>query len=43
MGRPGLIWTYALADASIGLAYFSIPLALAMIVRRTYRECDQSR
>src|SRR5271165_1807081 len=32
--RPGLIWTYALADAGIGLAYFSIPLALATIARR---------
>jgi signal transduction histidine kinase/CheY-like chemotaxis protein len=30
---PGLIWTYALSDAGIGLAYFSIPVALAAIAR----------
>ena len=32
--QPGLIWTYALADAGIGLAYFSIPIALAVIARK---------
>jgi signal transduction histidine kinase len=32
--QPGLIWTYALSDAGIGLAYFSIPLALGVIARR---------
>ena len=32
--QPALIWTYALADAGIGLAYFSIPLSLAVIARR---------
>ena len=32
--QPGLIWTYALSDAGIGLAYFSIPVALAVIARR---------
>jgi PAS domain S-box-containing protein len=32
--KPGLIWTYALADCGIGLAYFSIPVALAMFARR---------
>src|SRR5271165_5534341 len=32
--QPGLLWTYALSDAGIGLAYFSIPLALAVIARR---------
>ncbi len=32
--EPGLIWTYALSDAGIGLAYFSIPLALGVIARR---------
>ncbi len=32
--QPGLMWTYALSDAGIGLAYFSIPRALAVIARR---------
>ena len=32
--EPGLIWTYTLADIGIGLAYFSIPLVLAIIARR---------
>ena len=32
--RPGLIWTYAVSDAAIALAYFSIPLALGVIARR---------
>jgi signal transduction histidine kinase/CheY-like chemotaxis protein len=32
--RPWLISTYALADAGIGIAYFSIPVALAVIARR---------
>jgi hypothetical protein len=32
--EPGLIWTYATSDALIGFAYFSIPLALAVIARR---------
>jgi signal transduction histidine kinase/CheY-like chemotaxis protein len=32
--RPALIWTYALSDAGIGLAYFSIPVALAVIARK---------
>jgi signal transduction histidine kinase/CheY-like chemotaxis protein len=32
--QPGFIWTYALSDAGIGLAYFSIPLALGVIARR---------
>src|SRR5579863_285437 len=32
--EPGLIWTYALSDAGIALAYFSIPLALGVIARR---------
>lgn len=31
---PGLIWLHALSDAVIGLAYFSIPLALFWFVRR---------
>jgi hypothetical protein len=31
--EPGLIWTYALSDAGIGLAYFSISVALAVIAR----------
>src|SRR5271169_6433364 len=32
--QPGLIWTYAASDILIGIAYFTIPLALAIIVRR---------
>ena len=32
--EPGLIWTYALSDAVIGLAYFSIPVALVIVARR---------
>jgi signal transduction histidine kinase len=32
--EPGLIWTYALSDAMIGLAYFSIPAALIVVARR---------
>jgi signal transduction histidine kinase/CheY-like chemotaxis protein len=32
--EPGLIWLHAASDALIGLAYFSIPLALVYFVRR---------
>jgi PAS domain S-box-containing protein len=32
--EPGLIWTYAIADIVIGFAYFTIPVALAIIARR---------
>jgi len=32
--EPGLIWTYAVSDIAIGVAYFTIPLALAVFVRR---------
>lgn len=32
--QPGLIWTYALSDIGIALAYFSIPLMLGVIARR---------
>jgi signal transduction histidine kinase/ActR/RegA family two-component response regulator len=32
--EPALIWTYALSDIGIGVAYFTIPLALAVFVRR---------
>ncbi len=32
--EPGLIWTYAISDISIGIAYFTIPLALAYFARR---------
>jgi signal transduction histidine kinase/ActR/RegA family two-component response regulator len=32
--EPGLIWTHAVSDAVIGLAYFSIPLALVYFMRR---------
>ena len=31
---PGLIWTHAIADIVIGLAYFSIPVALSFFVVR---------
>jgi len=32
--QPGLIWTYAASDTGIGLAYFTIPVALAVFARR---------
>jgi PAS domain S-box-containing protein len=32
--EPGLIWTYALSDAGIAVAYFTIPAALAVFARR---------
>jgi signal transduction histidine kinase len=32
--EPGLIWLHAVSDAAIGLAYFTIPLALAVFVSR---------
>src|SRR6185312_423823 len=32
--EPGLIWTYAISDLTIGIAYFSIPVALAIFARR---------
>jgi signal transduction histidine kinase/CheY-like chemotaxis protein len=31
---PGLIWLHALSDIGIGVAYFTIPLALAVFARR---------
>lgn len=31
---PALIWTYAISDAGIALAYFSIPVALIVIARQ---------
>ena len=31
---PEILWTYAAADAAIGLAYYSIPLALLTLVRK---------
>ncbi|WP_420475662.1 sensor histidine kinase [Noviherbaspirillum sp. ST9] len=31
---PELLWSYVVADAAIGLAYYSIPLALVTIVRK---------
>jgi hypothetical protein len=31
--QPGLIGTYALSDVGLGLAYFSIAVALAVIAR----------
>jgi signal transduction histidine kinase len=32
--RPELIWTHAISDALIGIAYFSIPVALAYFVSK---------
>jgi PAS domain S-box-containing protein len=32
--QPGLIWTYAISDLVIGISYFTIPLALAILARR---------
>jgi signal transduction histidine kinase len=32
--NPTLIWTYAVSDIGIGVAYFTIPLALAIFVQR---------
>jgi len=32
--EPWLIWTHAIADSGIALAYFSIPVALVVFVRR---------
>lgn len=32
--RPELIWTHVVSDAIIGIAYFSIPVALAVLVSR---------
>ncbi len=32
--EPGLIWLHALSDLGIGIAYYTIPLALALFVRR---------
>jgi len=31
---PGLLWTYVASDTAIGLAYYSIPVALTYFVRR---------
>ncbi len=31
---PGLIWLHAVSDVVIGLAYFTIPFALAVVVRK---------
>ena len=32
--EPGLLWLHALADICVGLAYFSIPAALFVFLRR---------
>jgi signal transduction histidine kinase len=32
--EPGLIWLFAVSDIAIGLAYFSIPFALVVVVHR---------
>ncbi|WP_052389501.1 PAS domain S-box protein [Belnapia moabensis] len=34
--EPWLIWTHGLANAAIGIAYFSIPLALVTFARRRH-------
>jgi diguanylate cyclase (GGDEF)-like protein len=31
---PGLLWTYVASDTAIGLAYYSIPIALTYFVRK---------
>ncbi len=31
--EPGLLWTHAVSDAAIGLAYFTIPIALLIVAR----------
>jgi signal transduction histidine kinase len=31
---PGLLWTYVVSDAVIGMSYYSIPLALTYFVRK---------
>lgn len=33
-GRPELIWTHVVSDALIGIAYFSIPIAIASFLTR---------
>jgi PAS domain S-box-containing protein len=32
--EPGLVWLHALSDLGIGIAYFTIPMALAVFARR---------
>jgi ribulose-5-phosphate 4-epimerase/fuculose-1-phosphate aldolase len=32
--QPEILWTHVLSDAGIALSYFSIPVALAVFVRR---------
>jgi signal transduction histidine kinase/DNA-binding response OmpR family regulator len=32
--NPGLLWLHALSDVGIGLAYFTIPFALLVVVRK---------
>jgi signal transduction histidine kinase len=34
--EPTLIWTYAVSDIGIGIAYFTIPLALAIFVQKRH-------
>lgn len=34
--EPGLLWAYAVADAGIAIAYFTIPLALAIFAHRRH-------
>jgi signal transduction histidine kinase/CheY-like chemotaxis protein/HPt (histidine-containing phosphotransfer) domain-containing protein len=32
--NPGLVWLHAVSDAAIGLAYFTIPFTLGIVVRK---------
>ncbi len=32
--EPGLLWTYAISDMTIAIAYFSIPVTLLVVARR---------
>lgn len=34
--EPGLIWLHAVSDALVGLAYYSIPLAIIYFIRRRH-------
>ncbi len=34
--QPGLLWSYAISDAGIGIAYFTIPMALALFARKRH-------
>ncbi|ARU55537.1 PAS/PAC sensor-containing signal transduction histidine kinase [Oleiphilus messinensis] len=32
--QPGILWTHVISDLAIGLAYFSIPVMLVLVVRK---------